>query len=55
MGKELKYTRAGPRPGDLRRSCLDITKAARVLGWKPSFSMEEGLARTVTFFAGAHA
>ncbi len=55
MGKELKYTRAGPRPGDLRRSCLDIAKAARVLGWKPSFSLEEGLARTISFFTAAHA
>lgn len=55
MGKELKYTRAGPRPGDLRRSCLDIAKAARVLGWKPSFSLEEGLARTVSFFTALHA
>jgi UDP-glucose 4-epimerase len=55
MGKELKYTRAGPRPGDLRRSCLDIAKAARVLGWKPSFSLEEGLARTVSFFTAPHA
>jgi UDP-glucose 4-epimerase len=55
MGKELKYTRAGPRPGDLRRSCLDNAKAARVLGWKPSFSLEEGLARTVSFFTSSHA
>jgi UDP-glucose 4-epimerase len=55
MGKELKYTRAGPRPGDLRRSCLEIAKAARVLGWKPSFSLEEGLARTVSYFTAAHA
>jgi len=55
MGKELKYTRGGPRPGDLRRSCLDITKAARVLGWKPSFSLEEGLARTIPYFTAAHA
>jgi UDP-glucose 4-epimerase len=55
MGKELKYTRAGPRPGDLRRSCLDIGKAAGVLGWKPAFSLEEGLTRTVSFFTGAHA
>jgi UDP-glucose 4-epimerase len=55
MGKELKYTRDGPRPGDLRRSCLDIAKAARVLGWKPSFSLEEGLARTISFFTAAHA
>ena len=55
MGRELKYTRAGPRPGDLRRSCLDNAKAAAVLGWKPSFGLEEGLARTVAFFSGAHA
>jgi UDP-glucose 4-epimerase len=55
MGKELKYTRAGPRPGDLRRSSLDVGKAARVLGWKPFFSLEEGLARTVSFFTAAHA
>lgn len=53
MGKELKYNLAGPRPGDLRRSCLDIGKAARVLGWKPSFSLEEGLAKTVAFFTHA--
>jgi UDP-glucose 4-epimerase len=55
MGKELKYTRAGPRPGDIRRSCLDIGKAARVLGWKPSFTLEEGLAKTVSWFTAAHA
>jgi UDP-glucose 4-epimerase len=54
MGKEMKYTRAGARPGDLRRSVLDNGKAARVLGWKPSFSLEDGLARTVSFFS-AHA
>ncbi len=55
MGRELKYTRAGPRPGDLRRSLLDIGKAARVLGWKPASSLEDGLARTVSFFGAAHA
>ena len=55
MGKELKYTRAGPRPGDIRRSCLEIGKAAKVLGWKPTCTLEEGLAKTVSFFSGAHA
>lgn len=53
--KELKYTRAGPRPGDIRRSCLENSKAARVLGWKPGFTLDEGLARTVTWFTAAHA
>ena len=55
MGKELKYTRGVARPGDLRRSCLDSGKAAKMLGWKPAFSLEEGLARTISFFAGTHA
>ncbi len=55
LGKELKYTRGGPRPGDLRRSCLDNSKAARVLGWKPGVSLDEGLSRTVSFFSSSHA
>jgi UDP-glucose 4-epimerase len=54
-GKELKYTRAGPRPGDLRSSCLDNGKAARVLGWKPGFDLDEGLSRTFSWFSGSHA
>jgi len=54
MGKELKYTRAGPRPGDLRRSCLDNGKAAKVLGWKPGCDLDAGLAKTIAFFSAAH-
>ena len=53
MGKELRYTRAGPRPGDLRSSCLENAKAATVLGWKPNFSLDEGLARTISYFSAA--
>src|SRR5271157_4499371 len=55
MGKELKYTRGGPRPGDIRHSCLDNSKAARVLGWRPGFSLDEGLGRTISWFSGSHA
>ncbi len=54
LGKELKYTRAGPRPGDLKRSCLDVTKAARVLGWKPVHDLDAGLSRTIAFFSASH-
>ncbi len=54
MGKELKYTRAGPRPGDLRKSCLDNSKAAKVLGWKPVCDLDGGLAKTIAFFSASH-
>jgi UDP-glucose 4-epimerase len=39
-----------PRLGDLKRSCLDINLAADVLGWRPQFEIEAGVARTVNFF-----
>jgi UDP-glucose 4-epimerase len=39
-----------PRLGDLRRSCLDISLAEKVLGWRPRVSIEDGVARTVEYF-----
>src|SRR6266566_6590427 len=36
-----------PRPGDVRDSCADISLARRLLGYKPSVSFHEGLARTL--------
>ena len=41
------------RLGDLRRSCLDISRADQVLGWRPQVSLADGIARTVEFFRGA--
>jgi UDP-glucose 4-epimerase len=41
------------RLGDLRRSCLDIGLAAKVLGWQPKFELEEGVRRTVEYFRHA--
>jgi UDP-glucose 4-epimerase len=46
----------GPaKPGEQLRSCLDASRAERVLGWRPEVSLEEGLGRTVEFFRGAAA
>ncbi|GFG74173.1 NAD-dependent epimerase/dehydratase family protein [Mycobacterium botniense] len=39
-----------PRPGDLRRSCLDIGLAGQVLGWRPRVELSEGVRRTVEYF-----
>ncbi|MCX7031670.1 MAG: NAD-dependent epimerase/dehydratase family protein [Spirochaetes bacterium] len=50
LGSEPRYTPAGPRPGDLRRSCLDNRRALEVLGWRPTHDLAAGLAKTVAWF-----
>jgi UDP-glucose 4-epimerase len=44
-------TRGDARAGELHRSCLEISKANEILGWKPSVDLKEGLSRTVEFFS----
>jgi UDP-glucose 4-epimerase len=39
-----------PRLGDLKRSCLDISRAREVLGWQPRVALADGVARTVSYF-----
>ena len=39
-----------PRPGDVRDSMADITKARKLLGYRPTVGIDEGLRRTVHFF-----
>jgi UDP-glucose 4-epimerase len=39
-----------PRLGDLKRSCLDISRACEVLGWRPRVKLDDGVAQTVAFF-----
>jgi UDP-glucose 4-epimerase len=41
---------ADPRPGDVRRHFADVTKAHRLLGFRPAVDVETGLARTVEWF-----
>jgi UDP-glucose 4-epimerase len=50
LGREPRYTPAGPRPGDLRASCLDNRRALEVLGWRPAHDLAAGLAKTVAWF-----
>jgi len=39
-----------PRLGDLKRSCLDVSRAREVLGWHPQVGLADGVARTVSYF-----
>jgi UDP-glucose 4-epimerase len=36
----------------INRRCLDITRAKKILGWKPLFDLEEGLKRTIEWQRG---
>lgn len=38
------------RPGHDRRYAIDATKLSKVLGWKPSVTFEEGLAKTIDWY-----
>jgi UDP-glucose 4-epimerase len=42
-----------PRPGDLRESSADISRARALLGFEPRLQLAEGLADVVEFFRGA--
>jgi UDP-glucose 4-epimerase len=43
---EARAEHAPARPGEARRSFLDVSRAERELGWGPRFSLEEGLRAT---------
>jgi UDP-glucose 4-epimerase len=48
-------TYAPARPGELARSSLDPTLVSAELGWKPSFTLESGLDRTLAWFKAREA
>jgi UDP-N-acetylglucosamine/UDP-N-acetyl-alpha-D-glucosaminouronate 4-epimerase len=50
LGTQIEPVRATARPGDVRHSLADPTKAHRQLGWSPRVSLSEGLAATVEHF-----
>lgn len=47
LGPPPGVVRAAERPGELQRSCLDASKAAREGFWRPATTLAEGLRRTV--------
>jgi UDP-glucose 4-epimerase len=50
MGRKPAIEMAPARAGELFRSSLDITKAGRVLRWKPESGFEDGLPQLVDWF-----
>jgi nucleoside-diphosphate-sugar epimerase len=49
-GREVEPEFAPARPGDVKHSLADISKAARLLGYRPLVSFAQGLERTIAYF-----
>lgn len=46
LGPPAGVDRVAARPGEIQRSCLDVSKAARDGLWRPRIALREGLERT---------
>ncbi len=54
VGKEARLERLPAQPGDVLRTCADVRKAARILGYRPTTTVEDGIPRFVRWFEEAH-
>ena len=52
LGMELRLLHTRGRPGDVRHTLANISKAERCLHYKPEVSFEEGIVRTACYFTG---
>uniref|UniRef100_A0A7J3X6K3 NAD-dependent epimerase/dehydratase family protein n=1 Tax=Thermofilum pendens TaxID=2269 RepID=A0A7J3X6K3_THEPE len=52
-GVEAELIFEKPRPGDIRHSYADISKASSLLGYKPTVSLEEGLKELLDLYRSA--
>src|SRR5918993_3652947 len=54
LGVRAQVRYAPAKPGDVRHSLADISKAVRVLGYVPKIEIKEGLGRTVAAYVEAN-
>lgn len=50
LGTDIDPIHDDPRPGDVRHSMADLTKAGTELGYEPTVEFQEGLERTIEWF-----
>jgi UDP-glucuronate 4-epimerase len=55
LGVEPVLHRLPAQPGDVERTCADVTLAGRLFGYRPTTTIEEGIPRFVDWFRGFHA
>ena len=50
LGTNVQPQLAPPRPGDVRESMADITRARTCLGYEPLVDFDEGLRRSIQYY-----
>jgi UDP-glucose 4-epimerase len=49
-GKDISPIYEAPRPGDIKHSQADVTRARELLGYEPKVGFEEGLRHTIEWY-----
>jgi len=52
LGRPVEKRHSPPRAGDIRDSWADLTKAERLLEYRPAIGLEDGLRKTIEFLCG---
>lgn len=47
---KIRPVHVAPRPGEVKRLVADYSKAKRILGWEPRYTLDEGLERFVEWY-----
>jgi CDP-glucose 4,6-dehydratase len=50
IGSDIKPVVLGEAKNEIKHQFLDAGKATRMLGWRPMFTLEEGLTRTIEWY-----
>lgn len=50
LGKDISPVHDEPRPGDIRHSLADISKARKMLKYEPLVSLDEGVEKTIRWY-----
>ena len=50
IGKKIKPNYTDPRPGDVKHSLADITKAEKLIGYKPVLDFKNGLIQAIDWY-----
>ncbi len=51
LGVDVEPLHGEPRPGDVRHSTADITRAKKYLGYEPEYDIRRGLEETIEWFS----